>query len=505
MKIHFSSKDDCLEHSENKTQTNPRYKDFTQHFFTIGDNQQANEHLLNKVFSAQKYIAKKSKQKSDFTNTKLKKYDKDLLKLKFYKNFNNNSVKNTFKYLFENISTGIYVQIKSNKISEFIPFYNMHVKNYYKDYLKLHPKYNNNPIKMTKDRAYHNHRRFYADNTIMDRSKWIATNCFLYLEKGRKIQDTNYTQIYHMLSELIKKYKVPDCEFFINRKDTAVITKKLTEPYFHIFGEKTPLRRNKFNSYAPIFSYSAPSDNADILFPTPDDWEIVTKKIFPHSCRDTYLNNFVKVKWEDKKPTAFFRGGATGCGVHIFNNSRLKAAHLSHMWENDGNYNNNNKIDGIKFLDAGITAFNPRYKKYIDRKYIEFIKPNNLDFKKASFFPMIEQTKYKYILDIDGNVSAYRLGFILSSGSVILKVESIYNIWFSHLLEPWKHYVPVKSDLSDLDKQITWCKKNDAKCKKIADNAMKFADKYITKDFILEYLYFTLCELNKIQSSANII
>jgi len=500
MKISFKDKETCLKETENKKQTNPKYRDFTQHFFTAGDHEQAIEFLLSKTFASQKYKAKKSKVKPEFKNKETVREIKDLLKLKFYKNFHDKSVSNTFKYLFEHIGTGIYVQIKNNELEMFVPFYNMEFLNYFQDKLKIHPRYNNNPTKMSRDKALSNNRNPNMVRVINDRRRWGATNCFIWLESGRKINDTNYTQINHMLKQLCEKYKVPDCEFFINRKDTATLTKKLTEPFFHLFGSKNePLRKHKYDSYVPILSYSVTKDNADIPMPTPDDWEIVTKLVFPYECRDAYLKDFDKVKWEDKISTAFFRGGATGCGVTIQDNPRLKIAHLSSIWKNNDKFNQNNKVDGVPFLDAGVTAFNPRYKKTMDNKFINFIKPKNLPFRKAEFFPMVQQTKFKYLLDIEGNVSAYRLAFTLASGSLVLKVDSQYDAWFSKLLEHGVHYVPVKNDLSDLAKQITWCKEHDKECKKITENAKKFVAKHITENGLLEYMQFVLCEINKSQ------
>ena len=52
MKIVFKNKETCTKESQNKKQTNPKYKDFTQHFFTIGDKEQAIEFLLNKTFAS---------------------------------------------------------------------------------------------------------------------------------------------------------------------------------------------------------------------------------------------------------------------------------------------------------------------------------------------------------------------------------------------------------------------------------------------------------------------
>ena len=51
-------------------------------------------------------------------------------------------------------------------------------------------------------------------------------------------------------------------------------------------------------------------------------------------------------------------------------------------------------------------------------------------------------------------------------GSVILKVaprQVADRMWYFDLLEPYVDHVPVKADLSDLEDQIRWCRKNDDK------------------------------------------
>ena len=73
---------------------------------------------------------------------------------------------------------------------------------------------------------------------------------------------------------------------------------------------------------------------------------------------------------------------------------------------------------------------------------------------------------YKYILDIDGNSASWtRLPYIMGGGSVALKVESNYGQWFYGDIKPFEHYVPIKSDFSDLIEKIEWLKSNDDKAK----------------------------------------
>ena len=108
-----------------------------------------------------------------------------------------------------------------------------------------------------------------------------------------------------------------------------------------------------------------------------------------------------------------------------------------------------------------------------------------------------QQSDYKYLINVDGHVSAFRLSLELSMGCCILMVESAekWKMWFSDMLEPYIHYVPVKADLSDLMDQLNWCKKNDNKCKRIAQNSLNFYNKYLTKKGVLDNLQCTLFKL----------
>lgn len=58
-------------------------------------------------------------------------------------------------------------------------------------------------------------------------------------------------------------------------------------------------------------------------------------------------------------------------------------------------------------------------------------------------------------------MAAYRFPYLLAGDSLIFKQESIYNEHFYAALIPWKHFIPVKKDLSDLLEKLEWAKNND--------------------------------------------
>jgi hypothetical protein len=227
---------------------------------------------------------------------------------------------------------------------------------------------------------------------------------------------------------------------------------------------------------------------SDIPIPTYEDWARVQSPYnvwFPKSCTD-YNPEFNK-DWNTKKPTAVFRGGSTGCGVTIETNPRLKLAYLSYITKPDDN--------GIPYLDAGITKWNLRPRKIHGEKYLKTININNLPFQKVSFLSPLEQSNYKYIINVDGHVSAFRLSLEMNMGCVILMVDSNWKMWFKDLLLPYKHYIPIKSDLSDLISQIKWCRDHDDKCQEIVSNAQDFFNTYLQRDGIMDYMQKTLVDL----------
>ena len=194
--------------------------------------------------------------------------------------------------------------------------------------------------------------------------------------------------------------------------------------------------------------------------------------------------------------TAFFRGTATGGGTTIDNNQRLKVAYYSDEWKDDPE-----KGGEEPFLDAAIVGWNLRDKKIAERP-MTFLRQANFKFTagKHHFTPIYEQSKYKYLVYVDGHCAACRYGFMMRLGSVILKVaprQVAETMWYFPLLEPYVDHVPVKADLSDLEEKIRWCRQNDDKCREIGINAQKFYDKYVAREPCLDYVEMVCKQIAK--------
>ncbi|KAK7441565.1 hypothetical protein VKT23_020797 [Stygiomarasmius scandens] len=59
------------------------------------------------------------------------------------------------------------------------------------------------------------------------------------------------------------------------------------------------------------------------------------------------------------------------------------------------------------------------------------------------------QSRYKYLLDVDGNAWSSRFKRLMSTNGVVLKA-TVYPEWWLSRIQPWLHFVPVQVDFSDL-------------------------------------------------------
>jgi hypothetical protein len=318
------------------------------------------------------------------------------------------STMNTLKYLFFHMRCGIYVMIRNGKLRIFCPFTNSDFRNTWSDHLRIEGD-------GTLDSYYTQKAGLYREEQVEpDRSKWWA-NGNIICNELTKFEDKTRSQhwgdhflspLRDMLGEACRLRKIPDCEFFLNKRDYPQLKVNIprggipVEPYGFIFDkdDRDPdqdvdlVDEHKFPTYAPIVSFyaAAPDRFTDISWPSSEDWESACGLVFPHTFmhekdeagnveingnpRDLFTEaNFRKFErgWDDGRvATAFFRGTATGGGTTIDNNQRLKVAYLSHEWKDD-------EVKGGKepYLDAAIVGWNLRDKKvrWISRKPLRYL------------------------------------------------------------------------------------------------------------------------------------
>ena len=507
---------------KDKAATNPRYTKFKQTQFTAGDEEQFQQY--RDATNGNICSSKISLKRNIFRNQPTLQWDK-------YKDLSATTVINTFRYIFNKFKKGIFVKIKDNKLAVFLPFSKNKFINEWADNIQI-PTLNNKLFQIYKFKRYwskkYNNWSFSIDKTTRKRieyktnldiffnyvneqqgpnkwggrhnfrpesinhniSAWYANNCILRNETPISEGDSNVSTMKNLLEELCEKRSIPDIEFFMNRRDFPILSKNGTEPYYNLWeNENKPLVSHNYEKYTPILSMSVTNRYADIPCPTHEDWSRVQSKegkIFITNC-NSYTDVF-DTPWNSKQPTAVFRGGSTGCGVTIETNMRLKVAHISSTTPPDEN--------GVFLIDAGITNWNARIRKLSGNPFLQTIDIKTMP-PLVQSLNRVEQSKYKYIINIDGHVSAFRLSIELSMGSVILLVDSEWRMWYTDILIPGTHYVSINADLSNLIEKIQWCRDHDDECRQIAINAKIFYETYLQKNGILDYMQKTLVNLKQ--------
>ena len=450
-------------------QTNPRHRGFNQSHFTVGDPFQFEDHR----YPSPTQIGGGGKQTIGdiFKGTDFDIWDG-------HHDVTKDTVTDTFNYIFHKFKKGIFVKIKDNELKLFLPFSKANYTNEWSHKIEMdHSQISELMRDVTVNEGY----KFNPKRVNSNVNEWYGNNSLLRYEFPINEGDSNVGNVKNMMEELCRDRKIPDTEFFINRRDFPLLTRDGMEPYHNMWDSTSqPLVSHSYEKYMPILGMVTNNWYADIPIPTHNDWARVQSKDgkwFP-KCSSDYDDTFDLVKWEDKKETAIFRGASTGTGVDTTTNMRLKAAKLSMS---------QTKCD-TPLLDAGITKWNLRPRKIEGCGKLQTIDVKNCGLKLSDYMTVGDQAGYKYILHIDGHVAAFRLSMELATRSVILLVKSQWKMWYSDKLQPYVHYVPVSWDMSDLLDVVQWCRDNDDKCKEIAENARKFYDTYLGRDGILDHL-----------------
>jgi hypothetical protein len=486
MNIEQQNPDYCYSEKEyesfKKNSFNQRYSYFRQNYYTAGDLEQFIHHWKNLV---------RNKERNQLLYETIKGLDIDTI---FQNDLCIHDYYNTFQYINEKFKKGCFLQIHENELKTYIPFSRQSFKNEWGSSIVIDPKFENINNMMKYLSEIDDTFPFDEKKNNRDVNAWYGNNGLVRFEFPLSEKDNGYNVLKDMFLSLSKERDVPDVDFFMNKRDYPILRNDGMEAYDVFFGDNQPLLSHKYEKYVPILSMNTADGFADIAIPTWEDWKRVSYlydgRMFP---KDFHIyhkqEEFDSILWEDKKPTAIWRGASTGLGTTESDNIRLFVYKK---------FQEKVDVDGNLFVDAKISKWNLRPRKHKNNPYLRTILKEDFDMKTCSYMSPLEQAQYKYILHLPGHTCAYRLSLEMFMGSVILYYPSPNRLWFFHLLEPWVHYVPIEKefDEEEICEKIRWCKENDEKCKEIVKNAREFADKHLTRDGILDFLQQLLTSLS---------
>lgn len=374
------------------------------------------------------------------------------------------------------------------------PCYLIGIKHHQIFFFKITPKNKNQTPEIVYDtiktNLQHLNQNPYLDNidkkyirSSIDLNNIRLMQCILkdYSETGLDLSQNEYFLLINNIKE-----RLNNGLFILNLNDTTILKEKkdtLPNPFPFEFGKINEPIPTKYKHHItsildkPFLPILGAGKQGFLDIPIPNYDEVIR----------ILNNNFIDFKntytpWNSKINKAVFRGSPSGCGTNDKTNMRIKLSKLS-------------KTTSLsKYVDSCLVGKGDRAIK-MDPIY-GLSKNYNKDMMTASCFnkgmPMIQQSGYKYIIHIDGNVNAYRLLNTMLTGSLILRVKSNYIHWADYMLKEGENYLSISQNLNDTEKVIKWCINHDSICKNIAKKTITKAERLISAPFIynLFIIYF---------------
>ena len=237
-------------------------------------------------------------------------------------------------------------------------------------------------------------------------------------------------------------HELPDIEFVLNVNDHPKVS--------------------KYNQPIPLFSFSKSGREIDILYPAWSFWAggpaIQTEPrglgrwdLKIESLKESRL----ATPWVDKKNIGFFRGSRTS-------SERDPLILLSREYPH--------------LVQADYTR-NQAWKSSDD----------TLGLNPASIVTLEQHCEYKYLFNFRGIAASFRLRHLFLCESLVLHVGEDWIEFFYSELRPWSHFIPVSTELKEVQDLMKFLQENDELARTIAENGRKFIEEHLRMEDIVNY------------------
>jgi hypothetical protein len=146
-------------------------------------------------------------------------------------------------------------------------------------------------------------------------------------------------------------------------------------------------------------------------------------------------------------------------------------------------------------------AGGPQHQQRFD--YVEYSKintdicetrvtDNTIESRNKNFISLMDHCNYKFLMDIQGQGYSARVKYLLATGRPIFLVPRQWTEHWHRLLIPWKHFIPVKEDFSDLREHFTKVNNDVALYDYISSSSKQFVKDNIILDVQLPFILNTL-------------
>lgn len=410
-------------------------------------------------------------------------------------------------YLVMNKSIDKYEFINNNHLFNYIKAYSyfrsLNLPSNVEDYVKIE-----------------NINNLIVDKCMLRGTKGEGDNWYTKVyNKGINIYIDMFNDFFCMLKN--SKQSIKSTDFIINIFDHPIINKSC-KFFVGICKNEEEVK----NPPTIVLSPATTINHYDLLLPYQDVWELASQRQF-HNGSGIPSNNYLEseinkmnTEWYKKKQTIIFKGRNTGCFPNsIEDNVRLNAYYniLKNILKlrNIGvdlavdivgkiriNYLSIKSIDdfNIEYTDFIIikkklieklnkdSNIDPELKIVMERYFNTHLLPN----EESRFSQTREEQSYnKYLLNIDGFVTAWRLPCDFANNSVILSIDNPenYTSYFYNLLKNGENYVKINNNMDNLIDRVRYLRDNDDIAKSIALNGYKLYKVISKKENLLKYIY----------------
>ena len=313
------------------------------------------------------------------------------------------AVLNTLRYMFFGMRCGILVAIRGGHMALFAPFANAQYRNTWSQ--KLHFQGGSAAAYVAAKCA---ETRKSPEAWLPPEAWWMNGGILCNVAPPGIWGDAHCAELMDMIAATCAAHVIPDCNFFINKRDYPHLRRNGGEPYARFTGRDT-LSCEAYRSYAPIFSFYTGTAFADVPIPLTEDWRAVKEATAETATKTDGLLD----SWPRAAPVAVFRGTATGNGITADSNVRIRLVQYSALHSDvcDCQFVGYNQRDKVTAVDeAGI--------------HVGFLRAASLP-PLAPRMSMDQQAAaYKYVLYADGHCAANRYGALMRSRRPILRIGS---------------------------------------------------------------------------------
>lgn len=226
------------------------------------------------------------------------------------------------------------------------------------------------------------------------------------------------------------------------------------------------------SNFAPLVHWGSVLRDASVLpfvhtFPNPNFLACMREWYLNKSISDctVWVPPFVRnASWSDLIPQVVWRGSPFNfletVGVEYFN------------------ARNETSVPGAQFHPRGAAV---RMSKRAARTKDTIPWINIMNAQKVVMTPS-EMAAYRYQIDIGGAGGTSWTGTLekLAMPGLLLHHETPAMDWFYSELIPWKHYVPIRTDLTDLKDKYDWAERNAQRAQEIARAGTSFARSFFS-------------------------